>query len=562
MRSFVAAEFVPSSYGVIEPLLVALEGREIGSAGELEKWLLDCSEVAAVMSEAGARRYIEMTCHTDDPAREKAYLEWIEEIWPKLKPHFQKLDEKFLASPYRKELPQRRYEVFDRNTANDVALFREENIPLQTEEAKLDQQYNKISGAMTVYFDGALRTMPQMGRYLEEPDRRLRQFAWEAVTTRRLVHEEAFDELLDQQIAVRDRMAKNAGLKDYVEYAFKMYRRFDYTPAECRAFHEAVEQTCVPVVKKMQSRRKEQMKLESLRPWDTMVDPLNRPPLRPFTTAEELADKTVGILGKVDRELAEELGALRDKKLLDLDSRPGKAPGGYQSTLDEQRVPFIFMNAAGMHGDLQTLLHEAGHAFHANAARNDALLAYRSAPIEFCEVASMGMELLAGPALDQVYGPEEHARALRQHYEGIVGLLPWIAQIDAFQHWIYTHPGHTHAERKAHCMEMNRRFGGQVDYSGYEHVHETTWQRQRHLWGSPFYYIEYGIAQLGALQLWANSLKDGAGALAAYKRGLGLGGSRPLPELFEATGLKFDFGAGTVGPLMKLLGERLEALPA
>jgi oligoendopeptidase F len=561
MRKFVAAEFVADSFEKIEPLLVALEGREIGSAAELEKWLLDCSELAAVVSEVGAKRYIEMTCHTDDPAREKAYLQWIEEISPGLKPHYQKLDEKFLASPYRKELPESRYEVFDRNTANDVALFREENIPLQTEEAKLDQQYNKISGAMTVYFDGALRTMPQMARYAEEQDRRLRQFAWEAATTRRLVHEAEFDELLDKQIAVRDRMAKNAGLKDYVEYAFKMYRRFDYTPAECRGFHDAVAETCVPLVKKMHARRRERMKLDKLRPWDTSVDPLNRAPLRPFSTAEELADKTVGIMGKVDRELAEELAALRDRKLLDLDSRPGKAPGGYQSTLDEQRVPFIFMNAAGMHGDLQTLLHEAGHAFHANAARNDPLLAYRSAPIEFCEVASMGMELLAGPALGEVYGPEEHARALRQHYEGIVGLLPWIAQIDAFQHWIYTHPGHTHAERNAHWMELNRRFGGLVDYSGYEHVHETTWQRQRHLWGSPFYYIEYGIAQLGALQLWANSLKDGAGALAAYKRGLALGGSRPLPELFEATGLRFDFGAGTVGPLMKLLGERLEALP-
>jgi oligoendopeptidase F len=561
MRKFVPATLETSSFEAIEPLFLSLEAREIGSPAALEQWLLDASELASVLSEVGAKRYIDMTCHTDDAALEKAYLQWIEEIWPRLKPHYQKLDEKYLASPHRGRLDGKRYEVFDRNTANDVALFRQENIPLQTEEARLDQQYNKISGAMTIYFDGALRTMPQMARYTEEPDRRLRQFAWEASATRRLVHEAEFDDLLDKQIAVRDQMAKNAGLKNYVEYAFRMYRRFDYTPEHCLAFHDAIERTCVPVVKTMHARRKERMQLEAFRPWDTAVDPLNRPPLRPFQTAEELAEKTVGILSRVDRDLAAEFSAMRERKLLDLDSRPGKAPGGYQSTLDEQRVPFIFMNAAGMHGDLQTLLHEAGHAFHANAAREEPMLAYRSAPIEFCEVASMGMELLAGPALDQVYGPEEHARALRQHYEGIVQLLPWIAQIDAFQHWIYAHPGHTHAERNARWMTLNARFGGLVDYRGYEHVHEVSWQRQRHLWGAPFYYVEYGIAQLGALQLWANSLQDRSAALAAYKRGLALGGSRPLPELFDTTGLKFAFDAATVGPLMKLLGERLAALP-
>lgn len=561
MRTFVPATLETSSFEAIEPLFASLEARDIGSPAALEQWLLDVSELASVLSEVGAKRYIDMTCHTDDAALEKAYLQWIEEMAPRLKPHYQKLDEKYLASPHRSSLNRRRYEVFDRNTANDVALFREENIPLQTEEARLDQQYNKISGAMTIYFDGALRTMPQMARYTEEPDRRLRQFAWEASATRRLVHEAEFDDLLDKQIAVRDRMARNAGLKNYVEYAFRMYRRFDYTPEHCLAFHDAIERTCVPVVRQMHARRQERMRLDALKPWDTAVDPLNRPPLRPFQTAEELAEKTVGILSRVDRDLAAEFAAMREKKLLDLDSRPGKAPGGYQSTLDEQRVPFIFMNAAGMHGDLQTLLHEAGHAFHANAAREDPMLAYRSAPIEFCEVASMGMELLAGPALDQVYGPEEHARALRQHYEGIVQLLPWIAQIDAFQHWIYTHPGHTHAERNACWMTLNARFGGRVDYRGYEHVHEVSWQRQRHLWGAPFYYIEYGIAQLGALQLWANSLRDRSAALAAYKRGLALGGSRPLPELFATTGLAFAFDTATVGPLMKLLGERLAALP-
>ena len=560
-RTFVPTTLDATAFAAIEPLFLSLEQRPIDSAAQLEQWLFDCSELGSVLSEAGSRRYIDMTCHTDDKAHEAAYLAWIEEIQPRCKPHWQKLDEKFLASPHRHALPKDRYAVYQRATANDVALFREENIPLQTEDAKLDQQFNKIAGAMTVYFDGALRTMPQLARYYEEPDRRLRQFAWETSTTRRLVHEAEFDGLLDKQIALRNQMAKNAGLDSYVDYAFKMYRRFDYSPAECFAFHDAVEKTCVPVVRQMQARRKDRMKLDRLRPWDLSVDPFNRPPLRPFTTAHDLEEKAQRILARVDKELAAEFAALREHKLLDLDSRPAKAPGGYQSTLDEQRVPFIFMNAAGLHEDLQTLLHEAGHAFHANASRNDPLLAYRSAPIEFCEVASMGMELLGGPALAEVYTADEHARALRRHYEGIVGLLPWIAQIDAFQHWIYTHPTHTHPERNAFWMTLNHRFGGDVDWSGYQHVRETSWQRQRHLWGNPFYYIEYGIAQLGALQLWANSQKDAAGALAAYKRSLALGGSKPLPELFAAAGLRFDFSAATVGPLMEMLAAKLATLP-
>jgi oligoendopeptidase F len=560
-RRFVPATLATTSFAAIEPLFFALESRVIESAPELERWLLDCSELGAVVSEVGAVRYIEMTCHTDDKAIEAAYLEWIEKVVPQCRPHWQRLDEKYLACEFRSALAQQRYRVFERNTANDVAIFREANIPLQTEEARLDQQQAKIAGAMTVYFDGALRTMPQMARFLEEPDRRLRQFAWEAVVTRRLANEKEFDELLDKQITLRDHMARNADLPSFVELAFCFYRRFDYTPADCFAFHDAIEKTCVPVLRRLQERRRERLKVERLRPWDLNVDPQNRPPLRPFATAEELAEKSERILARLDEELAGEFRGMRERKLLDLDSRPGKAPGGYQSTLDERRVPFIFMNAAGLHDDLQTLLHEAGHAFHANAARHDPLLAYRSSPIEFCEVASMGMELLAGPALAEVYAPAEHARAVRKHLEGIIGLLPWVAQIDAFQHWMYSHPKHTHAERNEFWMSLNRRFGGIADWSGYEHPHAVSWQRQRHLWNCPFYYVEYGIAQLGALQLWANSLTDAGRALAAYKRALALGGSRPLPELFEAAEIRFDFSIDTLRPLMELIQQQLSGLP-
>ncbi len=560
-RTFVPAALDPQTFDQIEPLYLALENRPIHSPAELERWLLDCSELASVLFEAGARRHIAMTCHTDDPAIEREFLRWVEQVQPLCKPHNQKLDEKFLASPFRRDLPQNRYLVFDRSTANDAALFRKENIPLQTEETKLDQQRSKTAGAMTVFFDGQERTMPQMAKYLEEPDRRLRQFAWETSTTRRLANESAFDDLLDGQIALRNQIAKNAGLNSFVDYAFKMWRRFDYTPADCFAFHDAIEKTCMPLVKKLHQRRMKQMNLPALRPWDTSVDPLNRPPLRPFSTADELAELTHRILHRVDPDLAGEFQSLRTDKLLDLDSRPGKAPGGYQTTLDERRVPFIFMNAAGLHGDIMILLHEAGHAFHTNAARTEDLVAYRSAPIEFCEVASMGMELLGLPELAEIYPPAEHARARRMHLEGIIGLFPWIAQIDAFQHWLYTHPAHSHQQRNEFWLSLQHRFAGLIDWSGYEKPRATYWQRQGHLWSCPFYYVEYGIAQLGALQLWAKSLSDRPAAIAAYKRALALGGSRPLPELFAAAGLRFDFSAETLAPLMDLIGEELAKLP-
>ncbi|HVT82514.1 MAG TPA: M3 family oligoendopeptidase [Phycisphaerae bacterium] len=560
-RTFVPEILDTSSADALAAIFAQLEARPINSPADLERWLLDCSEFGAVLSESGAQRYIDMTCHTDDKAAEAAYLHFIEKISPATRPLSQKLDQKFLASPHRTALPKHRYEVFDRNTANDVALFRQENIPLQTEEARLDQQQAKIAGAQTVYFDGKLRTIPQMFPYMEETDRRLRQFAWETMTTRRLANEAEFDDLLDKQIAARDQIAKNAGLPSFVEYAFRMYRRFDYTPADCFAFHDAIEKTCVPLLRQIQEHRRQTMKFDTLRPWDTAVDTLGRPPLRPFEGGLDLAQKTERIIARLDQDLAAELTAMREQNLLDLDSRPNKAPGGYQSTLDERRVPFIFMNAAGTHGDLQTLLHEAGHAFHANASRNDPLIAYRSAPIEFCEVASMGMELIAGPWLSEVYTPEQHARALRQHLEGIIALLPWIATVDAFQHWIYKNPRHSHEQRNAFWLTLMKRFGGITDYSGYEHALETSWQRQRHLWNCAFYYVEYGIAQLGALQLWANSLQDPKAALAAYKKALALGGSRPLPELFAAANLKFDFTHSTLAPLMTLVQKELARLP-
>ena len=587
-RKFVPAKIDLGDWPQIAPLFDQLERRaaEANSAAALEQWLLDWSELNAALDEEASRRYIAMTCHTDNADAEKAYLHFVEHVEPHLKPRQFALEKIYVAHPQRGklleisvpildpasadgaephlglrlELQAPRYEIFDRDVKNHVELFRPENVALETEEAKLSQQYQKLIGAQTVTFRGEEKTLVQMGRYLEEPDRALRQEAWETVAKRRLQDADKCEEIFDALIKLRTQIAKNAGFDNYRDYAFRQKCRFDYTPENCFQFHDAIESEIMPAVREIQDERKRQLKLEKLRPWDLAVDPQNRAPLKPFAQVDEMVSRTQKIFGSLDAELATDFRQLQDLKLLDLDNRKGKAPGGYQQNLSEARVPFIFMNAIGLQRDVETLLHEAGHAFHAQATRDEDLYAYRGAPIEFCEVASMAMELLGNEFLEEFYSTPEANRARKTHLEGIIGFFPWMATVDAFQHWIYTHAGHTRAERKAAYLKLMDRFGGDVDFSGYEEMRAHSWHRQLHIFIHPFYYVEYGIAQLGALQVWANSKADKAKALNDYKKSLALGGSRPLPELFAAAGCKFQFDAATIKPLIQLANSELKKL--
>jgi oligoendopeptidase F len=564
---FSARRFVPETIDLgdwdqIRPLFDQLMHRagELKTVVELERWILDGGELSAALDEEGARRHIAMTCHTDDPAAEKAYLHFVEHVEPQLKPRQFELARVYLDHPLRTLLPQDRYQVFDRDTRLRVELFREDNVPLETEDAKLGNEYNKLSGGLTVSFRGEERTLVAMGRYQEDPIRAVREEAWRSVVARRLQEEDRFDALFDQLVALRHRMALNAGFTNYRDYAFRMRGRFDYTPADCERFHEAIEAEVMPIQSMLQERRRSEMVLPTLRPWDLAVDPLARPALRPFTESLALERCTQQIFDRLDPELAAGFKKMRDLRLLDLDNRKGKAPGGYQSTLSEARLPFIFMNAVGLQRDVETLLHEAGHAFHALATQNEDLYAYRGAPIEFCEVASMAMELLAAPHLDVFYSPDDARRARRVHLEGIVGVFPWIATVDAFQHWVYTHPNHTREERRAAWNGLMKRFGGAVDWSGCEAVRAALWHKQLHVFLYPFYYVEYGIAQMGALQVWGNAAVDPVRALADYRAALALGGSRPLPELFARAGGRFDFSRESLRPLAERVRREWEAL--
>ena len=575
MTDFVPAQLDGTKWENIEPLMNALLEREVNSKEELEQWLLDRSDLEAAIGESGANTYIDMTCDTESEAKQGAYTSYITNVVPKVKPIGFELDKKYKALAEKLDMTADRYAVLYRDTQADVDLFRPENVPLETELSQLDQAYDKICGKMTVEFDGEEKTLPMMGKYSESSDRSIRESAWTTVAKRRLEDQEEISKIYDEMVTKRHQVATNAGFDSYVEYAFKSKHRFDYTPETCFAFHDAIEKHVMPFVARLDAKRKDELKLDALRPWDLAVDPKGHSPLRPFEGGVDLVAKSQKVFDQLSPELSKMFASMGDGSnthgtadgaMLDLDSRKGKAPGGYLYFRDRSQRPFIFMNAAGQHRDVETMVHEAGHAFHALYCVDEPLVWYRNPCMEFAEVASMTMELLTMPYWDAYYPDAGDAnRARRKQLEGSISLLPWIATIDAFQHWVYKNPTHSREERAEAWLKIEERFGHQghrCDWSGLEEERKFVWQRQGHLFGVPFYYIEYGIAQLGALGIWLISLEQGEeAALAAYKKALSLGSTVPLPQLFEAAGMKFDFGDETVGRLVQRVQSELDKLP-
>lgn len=546
----------------IEPYYQDFLKQEIDSAETLEAWLLELGKFGAYVGETGAMLYVEMTCDTENEEIKQAYLDFVENVQPELSKIGDLLNRKLAESPFADELDSEEYNVLLRDTRMDLELFREENIPIYTELTKLGQRYNEICGAMTVEFDGEERTMQQMGKYLQVSDRETRENAYRTVGERRFQESEKIDDIYEEMITLRQQVAQNAGYDNFRDYIFDAKHRFDYSPDDCKAFHDAVEAICVPLKRDVDDERRQNLNLESLRMWDMGHDVHGREPLKPFTKVEEMVAGTSRMFHRLSPELGVFFDSLRDGTSLDLDSRKGKAPGGYQVQRDHSRKPFIFMNATGLQRDLETMVHEAGHAFHSIYADDLPLIDYRNAPLEFCEVAAMSMELLTHDFLDEFYSEEDAQRAVREHLEGIVSILAWIATIDAFQHWVYTNPNHSRAERHAKWLELGDRYGSVLDWSGFEDWRNVGWQRQLHLFSYPFYYIEYGIAQLGALQMWLQYKESPEMALSNYAKSMRLGGSRPLPNLFEAGGMSFDLGRSTVQGLIDAVRDELAKLPA
>ncbi len=557
-------QFVPQNADLrnlptVEVLYQALLERPLDNLEALNRFLDDRCELDAALDQQQSLLYIGMTSQTDNTENANSYRTFISTIEPAVRPLEDQLNRKTLEALTRFPPDHDYFQVYLRNLKADAELFSEENIPLLKQEALLKQEYQSIQGAMTVTFNEQEYTMAQMATFLQDPDRALRQNAWQAQAERRLKEGDTLETLFDRLRSLRIDIARNLGFHNYREYKFKEYHRFDYTADDCKQFHKAIQKFAVPLYRDILIRRRSKMKQDSLRPWDLDTNPSGKPALKPFESADQLIRGTGAIFQRMDEELASYFDLMTREGLLDLESRPGKAPGGYQCSLTEARKPFIFMNAVGTDRDLIVLLHESGHAFHALACRDQRLLPYRHAPMEFCEVASMTMELLGRKYLNEFYTPEDLKRYYRKQLEQIVQILCWIATVDAFQHWLYEDENATSDQRTEAWMTLHRNYiSHEVDWSGLEHVQRELWHQQLHIFLYPFYYIEYGIAQLGALGIWKQSLDNELATLSCFKNALALGSSVPLPQLFETAGINFDFSATAIEPALNIIRKELE----
>ena len=566
-----AGGFVPDGFDAtiwenIQPLTNDLMERQLSCSSCIEGLISDSSELAEHISETGALLYIGMTCDTESEEKKESFLDFMSNIRPKLSEFSDALNRRIVNHSSVDDLPSR-YDLMLRGMRTDVEIFRKENIPLGVRQTELVTKAQTINGAMTVEFEGQEMTFPQMSKYLESNDRSQRQAAWMAMSARRMEDSERLSEIFDELITIRHQMATNAGFESYTQYMFRAMHRFDYTIEDCLEFHDSVESVCMPILKKINEERCEGLGIGELGPWDVNEkggsgpDIHGRRPLRPFETVDEMVEKLSVMFHEISNDLGGKFDKLVEMDTLDLETRKGKAPGGYQYYLEKSRVPFIFMNAAGLQGDLETMIHEAGHAFHSLYCGHLELIDERDYPIEFAEVASMSMELLTQPWWDKFYESEEADRARRAHLEGVIFLLPWIATIDSFQHWIYANPGHSKEERAEVWLSIRDKFGSDMDWTGHTDFRELSWQQQGHLFGVPFYYIEYGIAQLGSLQLWKTQMGDPQKALDDYANAMSLGNTRTLPELFSAADLELGFNEGHFMSLMGTVETALSELP-
>jgi oligoendopeptidase F len=503
-----------------------------------------------------------MTCDTQNKELEESFNYFCLQIQPNIQPYGDALNKKLLASPSLNELNQEKYHTYLRNVKKSIELFREENIPLQAELSVLQQQYGQITGAITVEVDGKEYTLQQAAKFLESKDRSKREEVFHKIQQRRLQEKDKLNELFDKLVAIRDTESKNAGFDNYRSYRFKELGRFDYTQEDCYAFQEAVKLHVLPLVSDIYKKKKTALGVEEFKPWDIEAQPEGIEPLHPFKTGEELLQKSIDCFNELHPFFGACLSKMREMKHLDLESRMGKAPGGYNCPLAESGAPFIFMNAAGQMHDVTTMLHEGGHAVHSFLAHHLELSGFKEYPMEIAEVASMTMELITMDYWDVFFDNEEDLKRAKQHQlERTITIFPWIAIIDKFQHWIYQNPSHTHDERTASWQTILKEFKDDViDYTGLETYRGNAWQRQLHLFEVPFYYIEYGIAQLGAIGMWMQYKKNKNVAIENYCKALSLGGTKTLPELYNAAGLTFDFSPDKIKELMDFVRAEMKAL--
>ena len=560
-RKFVPEDLIIDSWIKIEPLFESLLNREILSAKHLEIWMLDRSELEAVLEEDMAWRYIKMNIDTTDKKLGDRFTFWIKEISPKMAPYSHQLNVKLVENTFLNELDSDKYKIYLRGVKKSIEIFREDNIPLYTEMEAKQQEYGAISAKMSIEVDGETVTMQKAAQFLKDTNREKREEVYHKISERRLEDKEKLDVLFDELIALRQEIAKNAGYRNYRDYMFDALGRFDYTATDCYSFHTAIEQEIVPIITSFEEKRKEKLGLENYKAWDTSVDANGKESLTPFEGGDILTDKSIECFNRLRPYFGECLSTMKEMKHLDLESKNGKAPGGFMYPLYEIGVPFIYMNAVGSQRDVVTMVHEGGHAVHSFLSRDLSMTEFKSTPSEVAELASMSMELLSMKHWDVFYdNKEDLKRAKREQLEKALEGLPWIAAIDKFQHWIYT-TDHTAEQRREQWMEISSELGNRVvNWQGQEDSLANQWQKQLHLYEVPFYYIEYGMAQLGAIAMWREYILKGEVALDNYTRALKLGYTKSIGEIYETAGIQFDFSAKYVKELSEFIKTQLSEI--
>ena len=550
------------SWESLEPLFAELQNREINSADELEHWLKDRSELDAALEEDFAWRYIKMSCDTANEALVESFQYFATEIEPKISPLSNELNKKFSDSPFMDDLDKEKYFVYSRAIKKALELYRDENIELFTELQVKKQKYQGITGAMSVEINGQEYTLEQASIFVKDLNREVRENAWKTIQQRRLIDKDDLNILFDELIKLRNQVALNAGFENYRDYMFQALGRFDYTPQDCYDFANAIEKEIVPILKEQAEKRREALALETLKPWDLEVSVSGKAALKPFNSGAELIDKSIACFNAIDSKLGDKLAIMKANNLFDVESRKGKAPGGYNYPLAETGAPFIFMNSANSLRDLTTMVHEGGHAIHTFLTANLELNDFKHCPSEVAELASMSMELISMDNWNVYFdNPEDLNRAKKEQLADVLKTLPWVAVIDQFQHWIYTNPNHTAADREETFKQIYNRFGaGFADWKDLQAQFGNVWQKQLHLFEVPFYYIEYAIAQLGAIAVWKNYKENPQKALEQYLAALSLGYTKPMNEIYETAGIKFDFSAEYVKELAQFVKDELEKL--
>lgn len=561
-RSYLPENFKISEWSEIKNYIDELLEREIKSNEDLIQWFRDKSELESVLSEDFGWRYINMTCDTENEEKKNHFNDFVTNIQPKVAPLENKLNEKVLGSEFLGNLDRPGYDIMLRSLKKEFEIFREENIPLQTQIQTASQEFGQISGAMTVTIEGKEMTLQQASDFLFSPDREIRENAYRLISERRLEDKDKLNDLFTRLIGLRNQVGLNADFENYRDYMFSAMGRFDYTPQDCFNFQNSVKGQVVPLLDEIALKRKDLLGNKELKPWDKAVDPTGNPALRPFEDSKQLVDKTISCFNELDPFLGSCLKKMEEMGHLDLDSRKGKAPGGYNYPLAETGVPFIFMNATSKLRDMVTLLHEGGHAVHSFLTANLELVNFKHTPSEVAELASMTMELITMDYWDHFFQSEEELRRAKiEHLEQIIETLPWVANIDKFQHWIYENPDHSHLERKENWIRIFNEYADTVtSWEGQEEARDHLWQKQLHLFEVPFYYIEYGMAQLGAVAIWKRFRENKEEALEGYINALKLGYTASIPAIYEAAGIRFDFSEDYIKELMGFVHAELNKL--